>query len=151
MIVVDVDGTITIVGDRLKYLEQSPKGWDKFYESCFDDDPQKDIVTLVQLLIDSGRQILFCTGRRESCRTDTIKWLVKHFEFGQFTPVHLAMRPNDSKEHDTIIKPRIMSEFLASRHLPNSEVEFILEDRNSMVKKWRELGYRCLQVQEGDF
>ena len=27
----------------------------------------------------------------------------------------------------------------------------ILEDRNSMVKKWRELGYTCLQVAEDDF
>ena len=27
----------------------------------------------------------------------------------------------------------------------------LLEDRNSMVKKWRELGLICLQVVDGNF
>ena len=32
-----------------------------------------------------------------------------------------------------------------------SDVAFILEDRDSMVKKWRDLGLTCLQVAYGDF
>ena len=30
-VVVDIDGTISKVGDRIKCLEQSPKDWDSFY------------------------------------------------------------------------------------------------------------------------
>jgi hypothetical protein len=40
---------------------------------------------------------------------------------------------------------------LAKAGIPLDEIAFVLEDRNSMVKKWRELGLTCLQVAEGDF
>lgn len=56
----------------------------------------------------------------------------------------LLMRKDNDWRHDTIVKP-LMLDF------PVSEVLFVLEDRNSMVKRWRELGYTCLQVNDGDF
>ena len=31
IVVCDIDGTISKVGDRIKYLEQSPKDWDAGY------------------------------------------------------------------------------------------------------------------------
>ena len=34
-VIVDIDGTISKVGERLKYLLQSPKDWDSFYNDCF--------------------------------------------------------------------------------------------------------------------
>lgn len=40
--------------------------------------------------------------------------------------------------------------YIRQQH-PDYRVAFILEDRNSMVKKWRELGFKCLQVADGDF
>jgi len=57
------------------------------------------------------------------------------------------MRKNGDKRHDTKVKPELL---LDVGILPENTL-FILEYRNSMVKKWRELGYRCLQVQDGDF
>ena len=35
--------------------------------------------------------------------------------------------------------------------LKHTKILVVLEDRNSMVKRWRELGYTCLQVNDGDF
>ena len=46
-IIVDIDGTISRIGERLKYLIQSPKDWDSFYGDCFDDEPIIEIVGLV--------------------------------------------------------------------------------------------------------
>ena len=146
IVVVDIDGTIAKVGDRLKYLEQSPKDWDKFYESCFKDDPYNDMIRLVHRLNSSGYDIVFCTGRRESVRTVTRNWL-RNFFAPSVSEGALFMRQNNDKRHDTIVKPELLLDGCCSVN----NVEFILEDRNSMVKKWRELGYRCLQVQEGDF
>ena len=39
IVIVDIDGTIAKVGDRLKYLQQEPKDWDSFYEHCNEDNP----------------------------------------------------------------------------------------------------------------
>lgn len=145
IIVVDIDGTISKVGDRIKYLQQDKKDWDSFYEHCDEDDVHIDMMTLVQTLYDDGYyDIVFCTGRRESCREKTAKWLTKYLNINVYI---LIMRPNNDFRHDTEVKP----ELLKKCNITPDKVLFILEDRDSMVAKWRELGYRCLQVAEGNF
>lgn len=145
IIVVDIDGTISKVGDRIKYLQQDKKDWDSFYKHCDEDDVHIDIMSLVQTLYDDGYyDIVFCTGRRESCREKTAKWLAKYSNINEYT---LIMRPNYDFRHDTEVKPELLKEY----NITPDRVLFILEDRDSMVAKWRELGYRCLQVAEGNF
>jgi len=146
MIIVDIDGTIAKVGDRLKYLQQSPKDWDSFYASSFDDEPIKDIIDLVVCLFNKGHSIVFCTGRRESCKYDTIEWIKKHFPV-HFTYHKLLMRPNNDYRHDTETK----IEACSNAGIMLQDIKMVLEDRNSMVEKWRSLGVRCLQVADGDF
>lgn len=101
-VIVDIDGTIAHVGDRLKYLKQSPKDWDKFYESCFDDNPIEEIIDLLKS-ISHKYQFVFCTGRRESVRQQTEMWLDKHGLKGM-----LLMRPNNDYRHDTEVKPELL-------------------------------------------
>lgn len=59
----------------------------------------------------------------------------------------ILMRKNKDYRHDTEVKP----ELLKNRGITPDDVAFILEDRNVMVQKWRELGFTCLQVAEGNF
>lgn len=147
IVVVDIDGTISKIGDRLKYLQQEPKDWDSFYNDCFEDEPILEICQLVKSLSNDelGYNIIFCTGRRESVRNKTIDWIHGNVGYGIYD--QLLMRKNDDHRHDTEVKP----ELLKNNGITVSDVAFILEDRNSMVKKWRELGFTCLQVAEGDF
>lgn len=148
-VIVDIDGTVAKVGERIKFLQQSPKDWDSFYNACFDDEPIPAIVDLVNKL-SWEYDIVFCTGRRGSVRSQTAQWLNEHFgDCGAFyhCPDDLLMRPDKDHRHDTEVKP----ELLARAGLTTDNVAFILEDRNSMVKRWRELGFTCLQVAEGDF
>lgn len=35
--------------------------------------------------------------------------------------------------------------------VPTKEILCVLDDRNKVVKMWRELGLTCLQMAEGDF
>ena len=72
IVVVDIDGTISQVGERLKYLKQEPKDWDSFYNDCFEDEPIEEMIDLVYSLYLQGYQLVFCTGRRESCRGKTL-------------------------------------------------------------------------------
>lgn len=142
IVIVDIDGTLTKVGARVECLQKTPPDWDSFYARCGEDEPVERIADLVADLYSCYRVIL-CSGRRESCRADTLRWLDRHeIPFNQ-----LLLRPNGDHRHDTEIKPELLKEAC----IPLDEIAFVLEDRNSMVKKWRELGLICLQVAEGDF
>ena len=148
IVIVDIDGTIAKIGDRHKYLEQVPKDWDKFYEACDEDEPIKKMIELVRVL-DDHYKIVFCTGRRESVMEKTVEWLSEHIygvDMAYFGAV-LLMRKDSDKRHDTKAKPEMLKEM----GIGSEDVAFIIEDRNSMVAKWRELGFTCLQPAIGDF
>ena len=149
ILIVDIDGTIAEVSkERLKYLHQEKPDWEKFYNECFNDKPIKEIIKLVENLVESGYQIIFCTGRRESVREITHEWILSNIYFHRAEPAYvLLMRKNGDNRHDVEVKPELLKE--AGVNFDN--IAFVLEDRNSMVKKWRELGLKCLQVAEGDF
>lgn len=151
IVIVDVDGTISKVGDRLKYLQQKPKNWDSFYSSCFEDEPIKDMCHLVDRMEYMGYFVYFCTGRRECVRAQTAKWISKNVFNEKISSIDvsgmLLMRKDGDKRHDTEAKPELLKE----AGIDIKDIAFVLEDRNSMVKKWRDMGLICLQVAEGDF
>lgn len=140
--VFDIDGTIARMGDRLKCIQSDPKDWDSFYKRVGEDKP---IAPMLQLLEDLQfpyyTETVFLTGRNESCREETEQWLYAHV--GQYNPT-LLMRKGHDFRHDTEVKPELLKK-------AGIEPIVIFEDRNSMVKKWRELGYCCCQPQDGDF
>ena len=154
IVVVDIDGTITDASERAaKYLSKEPKDWDGFYAACGQDKPITEMVRLVEALSDSYG-IVFCTGRRRSTNDATRQWLrdnMPNFRYnrGGVMGLPILYRDDDDKRHDTEVKPELLNEYLQRN--PDYKVAFILEDRNSMVSKWRELGFKCLQVAEGDF
>ena len=141
IIVFDIDGTLSIVGDRLKYLQLSPPDWDAFYGACGLDKCNEPIWAVWKAM-SRNYTIRFVTGRRESCRDDTIEWMRKHSIV--CNPHQLLMRADGDKRHDTEVKPELIKDF-------KNDILMIFEDRNSMVKKWRELGITCCQVADGDF
>ena len=144
IVIVDIDGTISKIGDRLKYLQQSPKNWDAFYADSFKDEPIIEMVNLVKSL-NVNYRIVFCTGRRESTRQITKEWIFKYMKNIWFPQI--LMRPNNDLRPDEVVK--IEQVKLAGINF--DEIAFVLEDRSRMVSKWRSLGVRCLQVDVGDF
>lgn len=154
IVIVDIDGTLSDASERAeKYLSKEPKDWDKFYAACGQDKPIREIVDLVCALSDSYG-IVFCTGRRRSTNDATRQWLrdnLTTFRYGRSGVMGLPIlyRNDGDTRHDTVVKPELLDEYLGQH--PDYRVAFILEDRNSMVAKWRELGFKCLQVADGDF
>ena len=126
-VVVDIDGTISKVGDRIKCLEQSPKDWNSFYARCGEDLPNEGVLELVKVL-QLEYKIIFVSGRRESCRWDTKEWLDT---YGINNYLGLLLRKDGDYRHDTIVKPDLLLNFLGSY----DEVAFVLGDRSSVVKK----------------
>lgn len=145
-VIVDIDGTISKVDDRLKCLQQDPPNWDEFYQRCGEDEPVDNILKLLDA-IELDYIIVLCTGRRGLCRDKTIEWLINH----DVSFDYLIMRKDGDHRHDTEVKPELLDEYMKLHNITKDDIAFILEDRTSMVKKWRELGYTCLQVADGDF
>ena len=87
--------------------------------------------------------VIVMSGRDESCRTETERWLNKHnipFDF-------LFMRPEGDMRKDNIIKHELFNKYVRD----NYDVKFVLDDRQQVVDMWRKMGITCLQVAEGDF
>ena len=133
-IVVDIDGTISINQGRNPY-DLSKVSEDK------PNDPLIDLLRILSGSID----IIFFSGREgtEQCRQDTAKWLNDNVGI----PYQLYMRKEKDYRPDEVIKEELFKQNIEG----NYYCVAVFDDRDKVVKKWRELGLLCCQVYEGDF
>lgn len=139
IVVVDIDGTIAKVPkERMDFLESGNTNWNEFYDMDFSND--KPIFEIIELVwnLTKHYEIVFCTGRSEIIRDVTEKWLRSYSLFGK-----LLMRPNDCEVADAKMKPAL----LLDNNITFDNIAFILEDKNCVVNEWRNLGIKCLQVE----
>jgi hypothetical protein len=132
-IICDIDGTLAHMHNR------SPYEWNKVGEDIYD-----DAVGTILKRFKPGYHIILLSGRDGVCETETIEWLKRYdVPYDQ-----LFMRWPGNMEKDTVIKKRMFEEYIREQY----QVEFVLDDRNSVVKMWRdEIGLKVLQVEDGDF
>lgn len=142
-IVVDVDGTVADMG-KGQPGKRGPFDWDRVGE----DQPIWSIINLVRMFRAAGYEAVFLSGRDEICAQETLNWLMKCGAWGGFGGEGgLVMRPHKDNRPDEILK-----EELYAKHIePRWNVQYVLDDRNKVVKMWRSLGLTCLQVADGDF
>jgi len=138
--VFDIDGTLSIVGDRLECLKG--KDWDSFYDRCDEDKVNRPIAKVMFNMMGCFEDVVLVSGRRESTRKKTLAWLKKN-SIGIHSD-NLYLRKDGDKRRDSIVKIELVADFI-------DKIEMVFEDRSSMVEKWRSLGITCLQVAEGDF
>lgn len=132
-ILVDVDGTLALMGDR------SPYDWSRVGE----DEPNDPIINIVnRYYIYEDSHVIILSGRDGCCREATQRWLDAHVEYDRL----LMRAPGDTRK-DAIVKQELFLDHVA----PYYNVEFVLDDRNSVVDMWRGIGLTVLQVAEGDF
>jgi len=133
-IICDIDGTLAITGDR------SPFDWKKVGLDTLN----YPVAKLVEIMNRYGHKIILCSGRDESCRDETIKWL----KYYQIKYDHLFMRPEKDNRKDSIIKEEIYNKHIKDKFY----IEFVLDDRDQVVDLWRKkLGLPCFQVNYGNF
>ena len=131
-IIVDVDGTLAITGDR------SP-----FDMTKVDIDlPNTPVIDTVHLWQQQKKIIVF-SGRDESALDATIQWLVLYGI--NFAEIHLR-KVGDGRK-DSIVKQEFFESFIKDKY----NVHFVLDDRSSVVDMWRTLGLTVFQVAEGNF
>lgn len=146
VILCDVDGTLANGQHRQHYLSIKPKNWKAFIKASPLDPPYEDIVWLVKTLYEANNTILIVTARSEDEREVTTKWLD---EVAGLKDVYVKMYMRESGDYrdDSIVK----KEILDTIRLEGYDPYMVLDDRNKVVNMWRDVGVRCLQVQNGDF
>jgi hypothetical protein len=143
IVIVDIDWTISNVGDRKKYIEKYPKDLDSFFKTTNEDTPIIEMVELIQNL-SFFYYIIFCTGRHELLRDETECWLKKYLQIQ--SEYIVLMRKNGDMRHDVVVKPELIRKY----GIDFNSIAFVLEDRTCMVKAYREMGLLVLQVADYD-
>lgn len=134
-IIVDIDGT---VADK---LDRSPHDYSKVIE----DGLHYDVAGLIGLIAARGLRVVFLSGRDASCEEDTRKWLDQYF--GHLGGYDLFMRAEGDRRKDYLVKYELFRDCV----LPKYNTGLVLDDREQVVRMWRGIGLRCLQVANGDF
>lgn len=133
VLIVDIDGTLAHMNNRTPYDYTKVK-------NDFCDVFIKDIVEKYDK---DGFLILIVSGREDSCYDETKRWLYEN----DIPYDRLFMRKTEDKRSDDIIKKEIYENEIE----PFYSVFFCLDDRDRVVKLWRSLGLKCLQVEFGSF
>jgi predicted kinase len=134
VVIVDIDGTLATMKNR------SPYDWSRVGE----DEPAKAVISAVHAAAQFNRRIIIMSGRDESCRKITEDWLTKHLGVSWH---ELHMRPEGDNRKDNIIKYELFNKYVRGKY----QVDYVLDDRDQVVKMWRELGLACFQVNYGAF
>ena len=148
IIVCDLDGTLCNIDHRTHFVQVAQgerKDWDSFFNGVPNDTVNEPVLEVLDAF-KSGQQmyeIVFCSGRPERCRLDTIEWIEAYVGYGYYK---LYMRQDGDFRSDDIVKQEILD-----KHIDKERVLFVLDDRNQVVDMWRRNGLTCFQVAEGDF
>ncbi|MFE0420803.1 phosphatase domain-containing protein [Streptomyces tendae] len=133
-ILVDIDGTVALLADR------RPHDWERVGEDL----PNSGVITVVRAMHRAGTAIIFCTARDESCRDRTERWLA---EFVGVSYHALYLRPAGDSRPDTEVKREIFERDIRDYW----RIAAVFEDRDQVVRMWREQGLTVFQVADGDF
>lgn len=140
-VIFDLDGTLADINHRLHFVQNGNKDWDGFYKACLGDTPKLPIVELAAMCDDAGHEIIISSGRSENVRAETEAWLAQHgILYGT-----LLMRPDACFVPDQALKKAWLDQGLLGAI---EDILFVVEDRDRMVKMWRDQGLTCLQVEQ---
>ncbi len=133
-IVVDMDGTLALFGDRNPYSRD--------FEN---DDVNEPVASILRAYAQSRNDcvVIIVSGRKEKYREQTISFMHKH----DIPMDWLLMRHDDDNRKDSIVKQEIYDAYIKN----DFNVLFVLDDRNQTVQMWRSNGLTCLQVADGAF
>lgn len=146
-VIFDLDGTLALI-DKRRALAAKPNGkinWQTFFapENISLDEPNLPVIESFKAMKAAGFIVGIFSGRDEISRQETMSWLAKH----GIDPMFLRMRPKGSFTPDDVLKKTWLDEIVAN----GNEVMCVFDDRDKVVKMWRDNGISCFQVAPGNF
>ena len=132
-IIVDIDGTLALIGDRSPYDAST----------CEQDKMNGPVASLFSHYRSSGAFMAIFSGREDKYKEQTERWL----ESKGIQPDLLVMRKAGDSRKDCIVKEEMFREHL----LPKYYTVLAIDDRDQIVRTWRDLGIQTFQVADGNF
>jgi len=146
LVVCDLDGTLCNVAHRVAFAQQSQ--WDEFHRQSPNDTPHVDVWWTLRALRAYQTMLLFLTGCSDTYRPQREHWLMTQAGFRR-EEYHLLMRPSGNHLSDVELKPLLLDAFLTNNK--QYRLLFVMEDRDRVVARWREIGYPCFHVRPGAY
>ena len=149
-VIFDLDGTLALIDTRRK-LSTKPNGkidWDIFFDpkNIDLDKPNRPVIDTLKLFKDNGMRIVIFSGRSKTTKDATKDWLNK-FDI-PFDVLKMRPTSNDFKfKPDDQLKEDWMNGLFPNK----SDIFCVFDDRDKVVKMWRDNGIPCFQVNYGDF
>lgn len=131
-VVVDLDGTIC------EHVSRSPYD----YTKVLTDRPIAHVINVIKEL-SNKHEIVFLSGRKNSCYDDTVQWLNEHTPFWGG---RLFMRPDDSNDPDYVVKEHLFNENINGRY----QVVAVFDDRDQVCRLWNSKGLPLFRVGDPD-
>lgn len=142
IVIFDLDGTLADIEHRQHFVQGKKKRWREFFAGCVDDKPHLAVIKMLQALHPTYR-IYIVSGRSDEVRAPTEAWLAaNHIPYDQ-----LIMRSENDYTPDNVLKIRWVNE----GRIEKKRILCVFDDRDKVVKMWRENGIPCFQVAEGNF
>ena len=165
-VIFDLDGTLADINERKQKAqwESNDKAmdWGVFFdpENIKLDKPKPEVIKCAQMFKQQGYKIVIFSGRNDRSFVATKHWLTKFdvpFDL-------LVMRPDKFKANswpiadgnpatpdmrfmpDEILKKKMLDTFVDI-----NDIFLVVDDRDKVVKMWRDLGLNTFQVAPGDF
>lgn len=141
-IVVDIDGTLSNLDHRLPLIKKESPDWDTFYSLVKDDKMNEWCSELIKMMC-LEYSIILVSGRRSSCKADTIDWLKKNGLYPAITQVYLLRGDKDyTPDHE--LKRQWLHKF------GKEKILFVIEDRKKVKRMWVEEGVFVLDCNQED-
>jgi hypothetical protein len=152
----DIDGTLANCEHRVHILNRPghlDQKWRDFYAACDKDAPIVQTLKTLELILRSGAEVWFWTGRSNEVCQKTINWLTDNTEYFflryelEFENI-LTMRDEGDHTPDHALKKQWLDGML---NQDRKRLVAVFEDRANVVKMWRDAGVTCYQVAPGNF
>jgi len=164
-VIFDLDGTLANIDSR-RDISMKPNGkldWDIFAAPnsiLALDKPNAPVIKMAQMFKADGFKIVIFSGRNDRGFDATVQWL-NDFK----VPFDLlVMRPDKFKDKSwpiadgnpatpdmRFMPDEILKKVMLDTFVDINDVFLVVDDRDKVVKMWRDLGLNTFQVAPGDF
>lgn len=141
-VVFDLDGTLCDCAHRQHFMQCRPKMRDEFHAACINDAVNPAVKKLLDFAVLGDCRIVLLSARPHRFKALTTEWLKKNNIV--YDQLILSLYPELT---DPQFKLKMYKELIE----PFYEVLFVVDDRDSVVAMWRELGITCMDVAGNHF
>lgn len=133
-IIFDLDGTLSLPGERLKWIETKPKNWREFFARVGDDSINTSILDIA-LKYNKQKEdsVIISTARPLSCMVETKRWLV---ETAGLSYEMMIMRDINDYRPDYIVKEENLDKMLGFGFNP----QIAFDDKLEVIEMYRRRG-----------